>query len=118
MDLCDRAILSYRLSTSPNAALTSQSLCASIDKESPGKGLIVHTDQGFQYQHLSWRPLIASFGGVLSISGKGNCYDNAGIENFFGHLKSEMSHGESFNNLDEFYHAIDEYIRWYNQQRL
>lgn len=118
MDLCDRSILSYSLSTSPNTAFTSQSLRDAIAKECPGKGLIVHTDQGFQYQHSSWRKLIASVDGVQSMSRKGNCYDNAVMENFFGHLKSEMYHNEPFTNLDEFYHAVDEYIRWYNHERI
>ncbi|ERJ45505.1 transposase, partial [Corynebacterium pseudodiphtheriticum 090104] len=53
-----------------------------------------------------------------SMSRKGNCYDNAVMENFFGHLKSEMYHGESFTSVEEFYHAIDEYIRWYNHERI
>ncbi|MHD0083391.1 transposase, partial [Corynebacterium diphtheriae] len=83
-----------------------------------GKGLIVHTDQGFQYQHASWRTLIKSVGGVQSMSRKGNCYDNAVMENFFGHLKSEMYYGASFTSVDELCQAIDEYILWYNTTRL
>lgn len=118
MDLCDRSIVSYRISTSPNTALTSQSLRNAIAQESPGRGLLVHTDQGFHYQHSSWRELIMGIEGTQSMSRKGNCYDNAVMENFFGHLKSEMYHGETFTNLDEFYHAIDEYIYWYNNERI
>lgn len=117
MDLCDRSIVSYSISTSPNTAFTSQSLRDAIAQESPGRGLLVHTDQGFQYQHSSWRELITGIEGTQSMSRKGNCYDNAVMENFFGHLKSEMYHGETFTNLDEFYHAIDEYIYWYNNER-
>ena len=118
MDLCDRSIVSYSVSTSPNTAFTSQSLRDAIAQESPDQGLVVHTDQGFQYQHSSWRTLIAGIGGTQSMSRKGNCYDNAVMENFFGHLKSEMYHGESFTSVEEFYHAIDEYIRWYNHERI
>ncbi|WP_146129275.1 IS3 family transposase, partial [Corynebacterium diphtheriae] len=77
-------------------------------------GLIVHTDQGFQYQHASWRTLSKSVGGVQSMSRKGNCYDYAVMENFFGHLKSEMFYGASFTSVDELCQAIDEYILWYN----
>lgn len=118
MDLFDRSIVSYSVSTSPNTALTSQSLRDAIAQESPGQGLLVHTDQGFQYQHSSWRSLITGNGGTQSMSRKGNCFDNAVMENFFGHLKTEMYHGETFTSLDEFYHALDEYIYWYNHERI
>lgn len=88
------------------------------DLPSPGEGLIVHTDQGFQYQHASWRDLMTSIGGVQSMSRKGNCYDNKVMEIFFGHLKSEMYHGVSFSSVEEFCHAVDDYILWYNTTRL
>lgn len=52
------------------------------------------------------------------MSRKGNCYDNAVRENFFGHLKSEMYHGETFASIEEFYQAVDDYIYWYNNIRL
>lgn len=78
----------------------------------------MHTDQGFQYQHSSWRDLITGIGGVQSTLRKGNCYDNAVMENFFGHLKAEMCDGESLTSLDEFYHTIDNYIHWYNNERI
>ncbi|WP_230625210.1 IS3 family transposase [Corynebacterium diphtheriae] len=118
MDLFDRTILAHTLSTSPNTQLTSRALADAIAMFSPGKGLIVHTDQGFQYQHASWRNLIESVGGVQSMSRKGNCYDNAVMENFFGHLKSEMYHDVYFTSVDELCQAIDEYILWYNTYRL
>lgn len=118
MDLFDRTILAHTLSTSPNTKFTSSSLADAIAMFSPGEGLIVHTDQGFQYQHASWRDLISSIGGVQSMSRKGNCYDNAVMENFFGHLKSEMYHGVYFNSVDEFCQAVDDYILWYNTTRL
>ncbi|UWE98866.1 IS3 family transposase [Corynebacterium diphtheriae bv. mitis] len=118
MDLFDRTILAHTLSTSPNTQLTSRALADAIAMFSPGKGLIVHTDQGFQYQHASWRNLIESVGGVQSMSRKGNCYDNAVMENFFGHLKSEMYHDVYFTSVDELCQAIDEYILWYNTTRL
>lgn len=118
MDLYDRTILAYTLSTSPNTKLTSRSLAQAIDMCRPGEGLIVHTDQGFQYQHASWLQLIDSVGGMQSMSRQGNCYDNAVMENFFGHLKSEMYHGACFASVDEFCHAIDDYILWYNTSRL
>lgn len=118
MDLFDRSILSYRLSTSPNTAFTAGSLRDAISWHAPVAGLVVHTDQGFQYQHSSWKKLIDSVGGVQSMSRKGNCYDNAVMENFFGHLKSEMYHGETFAGVEEFCRAVDDYIFWYNNVRV
>ena len=99
-------------------ASTYQSLKKALDLHEPGAGLMVHTDQGFQYQHASWRKLIESVGGVQSMSRKGNCYDNAVMENFFGHVKAEMYHGERFASVEEFRQAVDEYIFWYNNVRL
>ena len=62
--------------------------------------------------------MVEKHDGKVSMSRKGNCYDNAVIENFFSHLKTEMYHGETFSNIKEFTNAIDEYINWYNNQRL
>lgn len=118
MDLHDRTILSYELSRSPSTTFTSSSLNNALTWYPPAEGLIVHTDQGFHYRHSSWRKLIESVGGVQSMSRKGNCYDNAVMENVFGHVKSEMYHGESFDSVDEFYQAVDDYIFWYNNDRL
>ena len=84
----------------------------------PEPGWMMHTDQGFQYQHASWRDLIGDNGGVQSMSRKANCYDNAVMENFFGHVKTEMYHGEVFDTVAEFKQAIDEYIGWYNTERI
>jgi len=118
MDLGDRSILAHELSTSPSTKFTSTSLKNAITWHEPGEGLMVHTDQGVQYQHSSWRQLIESVGGVQSMSRKGNCYDNAVMENFFGHLKTEMYYGEYFASVDELYRAVDDYIFWYNNTRL
>ena len=118
MDLFDRSIVAHTVATSPSTAFTADSLTKTIKTCAPEPGWIMHTDQGFQYQHSSWRNLIQDNGGVQSMSRKANCYDNAVMENFFGHLKTEMYHGEVFNTVEEFNHAIDEYIQWYNTERV
>ncbi|AKE42202.1 transposase-like protein [Corynebacterium kutscheri] len=100
MDLYDRITLSYALATSPSIKFTSSSLHNAFTWYRLAEGLIVHTDQGFWYQHASWQKLIESVGEVQSMSRKANCYDNTVMENFFGYLKTEMYHGES---ADEFY---------------
>jgi len=118
MDLFDRSIVAHTVATSPSTAFTSASLAQAIKACAPEPGWMIHTDQGFQYQHSSWRTLISQHQGVQSMSRKGNCYDNAVMENFFGHLKTEMYHGEAFDTVAEFNQAIDEYIRWYNTERI
>ena len=118
MDLFDRTIISHTVSTSAATTLALASLKKSITAQAPEPGWIIHTDQGFQFQHASWRTLVEKHEGKVSMSRKGNCYDNAVIENFFSHLKTEMYHGETFNNIKEFTNAINEYINWYNNQRL
>ena len=116
-DLYDHSIVSYRTSRSPNTALTSQSLRAAFEAEQP-TGVLVHTDQGFQYQHWTWRTLIETYEAVQSMSRKGNCYDNAVMESFFGHLKAEMYHGEQFSTVEKMVSEIEDYIWWYNTERV
>ena len=71
----------------------------------------MHTDQGFQYQHSTWRDLVRDNGGVQSMSRKANCYDNAVMENFFGHIKTEMYNGKAFGTVEELTQAIEDYIQ-------
>ena len=118
MDLFDRSIVAHTVDTSPSTAFTADSLTKAIAVCAPEPGWMMHTDQGFQYQHSSWRNLIHDNGGVQSMSRKANCYDNAVMENFFGHLKTEMYHGQVFDTVAEFNQAIDEYIQWYNTERI
>ncbi|KEX88492.1 Mobile element protein [Corynebacterium pseudotuberculosis] len=118
MDLFDRSIVAHTVATSPSTAFTADSLSKAIAACAPEPGWMMHTDQGFQYQHSSWRNLIGDNGGVQSMSRKANCYDNAVMENFFGHVKTEMYHGDVFDTVEEFNQAIDEYIQWYNTERI
>lgn len=117
MDLFDRSILSYTFSTSPSTAFTARSLEMALGDRQFNKKLLVHTDQGMHYQHSSWRKLLADHGAVQSMSRKGNCYDNAVMENFFGQLKTEAFYGERFESLDELAAVIEAHIGWYNLKR-
>jgi putative transposase len=118
MDLFDRQIISYSVGLSPNLELTNSSLRKALNMLSPGQNVLVHSDQGFQYQHPAWRKLLKEAGAVQSMSRKGNCYDNAVIENFFGHLKEELFHHVRFVNTDALTMALHEYMSWYNTQRI
>lgn len=118
IDLFDSGVVSYSMSTSPNLALTNESLRDACQGLRPGQAPLVHTDQGFQYQHVSWAAILAEHGATPSMSRKGNCWDNAMAENFFGQLKSEMFYLQKFDSIEDLKAAIDEYIHWYNFERI
>lgn len=118
MDLFDRQVISYAVGTSPNLELTNDSLRGALATLEDGQTPLLHSDQGFQYQHNSWRTLLENAGAVQSMSRKANCYDNAVMENFFGHLKEELFHRVRFLNTDALASALHEYIRWYNTERI
>lgn len=117
MDLFDRQIIAFTTGRSPSVALTTSALRAAIRTISPDDHPLVHSDQGFHYQHAAWKRLLAEAGATPSMSRKGNCLDNAVIESFFGHLKTELVSPSRFTSLDDLDHAITEYIAWYNSDR-
>lgn len=117
MDLFDRQIIGYATGLSPNLDLTNTSLRQALTTLRQGDAPIVHSDQGFQYQHLSWRRLLTDTGCVQSMSRKANCLDNAVIESFFGHLKDELYCNTTFLTTDALIDAIDAYIAWFNNDR-
>lgn len=118
IDLFDRSVVAHSWSLSPNLELTNSSLASALATLEPGEQPLVHSDQGFQYQHRSWRRLLTDADASQSMSRKGNCYDNAIAENFFGHLKSELFHGNRFDTVEEFTTALENYICWYNTERI
>lgn len=118
MDLFDRQIIAYSIGTSPNLQLTNSALRDALTTLEAGEAPLVHSDQGFQYQHRSWRELLAAAGATQSMSRKGNCYDNAVMESFFGHLKEEAFHHVSYLSIDALETALQDYIRWYNNDRI
>lgn len=118
MDLFDRQIISYTIGASPNLELTNTSLREALTSLEDRQKPLVHSDQGVQYQHASWRALLEGAGAVQSMSRKGNCYDNAVMENFFGHLKEELFHRVRFLCTEALTAALHEYIGWYNTERI
>lgn len=116
MDLFDRQIIAYRIGTAPTLELTHGSLRDAF-RAAPGATPLVHTDQGVHYQHRGWRAILTAAGAVQSMSRKGNCHDNAVIENFFGHLKAEMFHPTHFHTVTDLTAALVDYIAWWNTDR-
>lgn len=116
LDLYDRQIIACTVGPSPSLALTTAALRQAIATLAPTDHPLVHSDQGFQYQHRVWRDLLTTAGATPSMSRKGTCLDNAVIENFFGHLKSELLL-ERFPSITALETGIHAYIRWYNHER-
>lgn len=116
LDLFDRQIIAYQVGRTADLALATGALRQAIATLGPTEHPLVHSDQGFQYQHASWQRLLGTVGATQSMSRKGTCLDNAVIENFFGHLKSELLL-EPFATSAELETAIHDYIHWYNHER-
>lgn len=116
LDLYDRQVIACTVGPSPNLALATNALRQAITTLGPGDHPLVHSDQGFQYQHRSWQELLRTVGATPSMSRKGNCLDNAVMENFFGHLKCELLL-EPIPTIPALATAITTYIGWYNTER-
>jgi transposase InsO family protein len=98
--------------------LVSQSLFRAVAAKRPAAGLIHHSDRGSQYCALEYRKLLEQFGMRASMSRRGNCYDNAPIESFWGMLKTELVHHRRYVSRREAMQEITEYIEiFYNRQR-
>lgn len=82
------------------------------------ENIILHSDQGWQYQMKAYQMLLKEKGIIQSMSRKGNCLDNAVIENFFGTLKSEMFYIKKFKTIEELKKEIKQYINYYNHDRI
>ena len=80
--------------------------------------LIIHSDQGWHYQHKMYQNKLKTNGLIQSMSRKGNCLDNSMMENFFGLMKSELLYLQRWDTIDDFEAALDEYIKYYNNDRI
>ena len=120
IDLHNREIISYSISKSPNFEQTKEMLNQAFGKHSNLGGLIFQSDQGWQYQMEQYHKELKEKMIHQSMSRKGNCLDNSPIENFFGKMKNEMFYGNEyeFKTLDELKIAMEEYIEYYNTQRI
>lgn len=117
-DLYDNSIVSYRTGTEQNTKLVLDTIKAAKKKEKVTTELQLHSDQGFQYTSPGYFKLTQAYGITPSMSRRGNPYDNALAENFFSILKTECIHRMKLNNFEEAKAAIDEYIYFYNYQRI
>jgi transposase InsO family protein len=115
MDLWNREIVSYRISPHINLELVKDV----IGKLKSYRGTLIHSDMGWTYTHPSYIRLLKNLGFRQSLSRKGNCWDNACMENFFGLMKSEtIRQSKEILSVDGMIKLIDDYIHWYNNQRI
>lgn len=118
IDLCNGEVISYNISNSPNLAQVFDMLDKAFAKVSNLKGLILHSDQGWQYQHRGYQQKLKEHEIIQSMSRKGNCLDNAVAENFFGIMKSELLYAQKFRDPNHFITELQEYIEYYNNVRI
>jgi putative transposase len=118
LDLCNGEIVAYDISNSPNFKQTLDMLDKAFKKVTNTEGLILHSDQGWQYQMKHYQYRLKSKGVIQSMSRKGNCLDNAVIENFFGHVKCELLYLRKFSSMEEFKDALIRYLDYYNNRRI
>ena len=111
-------IISYDLSLSPNLEQISNMLMKAFNKFPKLNNLILHSDQGWQYQMAHYQQQLKQHGLIQSMSRKGNCLDNSPMENFFGILKQEIYYGRTFKSFNELKKTIEEYIKYYNEDRI
>ena len=118
LDLCSSDLVSYTISDRPVLSMVTTMLEKAFEKIPDGTGLILHSDQGWQYQHKQYQRMLRKKGVRQSMSRKGNCLDNAVIENFFGLLKSELLYLQEFQSMDHFKQELVEYLDYYNNHRI
>ena len=117
-DLYDNSIVAYKTGTEQNINLVLSPIRAAKRKEKVTAELQLHSDQGFQYTSQAYYSLTKSYHITPSMSSRGNPYDNAIAENFFSILKSECIIRIKLKTYDEARLIIDEYIHFYNQERI
>ena len=120
LDMHTNEIISYDLSLHPNLNQIHRMLNRAFEKFPSLSGLIMHSDQGWQYQHAYYCNQLVEHGIVQSMSRKGNCYDNCIMETFFGRMKVEMYYGceKEYTSFEAFSEAVREYIDYYNNERI
>lgn len=118
LDLFNGEIVSYTLSKSPNLYPVIEMLQSAFQKIPDNNHLILHSDQGWQYQMRPYQNMLRKKGIRQSMSRKGNCYDNCVMENFFGLLKTEFFHNQTFTSIEDFQLQLSEYIDYYNNRRI
>ena len=118
LDLHGGYLVSYTISDRPILSMVTTMLDKAFETIPDGTGLILHSDQGWQYQHKQYQRMLCEKGIRQSMSRKGNCLDNAVMENFFGLLKSELLYLQEFESWEHFKLELTAYLAYYNNHRI
>ena len=119
IDLCSRKAVGWSMAEHLRAGLVSDALDMAVTRRGPAPGLLHHSDRGVQYASDDYQHLLAASGIACSMSGKGDCWDNAVMESFWGTLKAELVNHEHYATREQARASIFEYIEvFYNRTRL
>lgn len=118
LDLHSGYLVSYTISERPVLSMVTDMLNKAFINIPDNTNLILHSDQGWQYQHKQYQRMLRNKGIRQSMSRKGNCLDNAVMENFFGILKSELLYLQKFESMEQFKHELEDYLDYYNNRRI
>lgn len=119
LDLCTKTAVGWSMNESMDRRLVVDALRMAYQRRKPVRGLLHHSDRGSQYASEEYRSLLEEYGMRISMSRKGNCWDNAPMESFFGTLKRELVHHRKYKTREEARRDIFEYIEvFYNRERL
>lgn len=118
LDLYSSDIVSYTISDKPVLSMVTSMLDKAFMTVPDNIDLILHSDQGWQYQHSHFQRMLKNKGIRQSMSRKGNCLDNAVMENFFGLLKSELLYLQNFSSIEHFITDLTDYLDYYNNRRI
>ncbi|MGN7308874.1 IS3 family transposase, partial [Bacillus subtilis] len=116
-DLFNNEIVAYEIGERNDNELVLRTFSKAFAKQKDVTGLVVHSDQGFQYTSHAYHDMLPKVGARISMSRRGNCYDNASMESFFSHLKTEGLYPYHIRTLSEAQSKIEKYIRFYNRKR-
>lgn len=118
IDLFNGEVISYNISDRPVFSQVMDMIDKAFSKIPDNTNLILHSDQGWQYQMKQYQARLKEKGIIQSMSRKGNCYDNSLAENFFGLLKSELLYLQQFESVSHFKKELIDYIDYYNNKRI
>jgi transposase InsO family protein len=119
IDLCSRKIVGWSMAQHMEAELVNDALEMALARRRPEKGLLHHSDRGVQYACDDYQGLLAEHGILCSMSGKGDCWDNAVMESFWATLKTELVYQEPYATREQARASIFEYVEaFYNRKRL